>query len=86
MLARLGIEQENRIAMVMLDTVDFPVLFWGAVRAGIIPVLLNTRLTGNNIAIFCGHASQGDIRFGVPAASGAGSRQGAAHGRASRRR
>ena len=45
MLARLGIEQENRIAMVMLDTVDFPVLFWGAVRAGIIPVLLNTRLT-----------------------------------------
>ncbi|MCC6775855.1 MAG: benzoate-CoA ligase family protein [Hyphomicrobiales bacterium] len=45
MLARMGIEQENRIAMVMLDTVDFPILFWGAVRAGIIPVLLNTRLT-----------------------------------------
>lgn len=44
-LARLGIERENRIAMVMLDTVDFPVLFWGAVRAGIVPVLLNTRLT-----------------------------------------
>jgi 4-hydroxybenzoate-CoA ligase len=45
MLARLGIEQENRIAFVLLDTVDFPVLFWGAIRAGIIPVLLNTRLT-----------------------------------------
>ncbi len=45
MLARLGVEQENRIALVMLDTVDFPVLFWGAVRAGIVPVLLNTRLT-----------------------------------------
>ena len=29
----------------MLDTVDFPVLFWGAIRAGIVPVLLNTRLT-----------------------------------------
>jgi len=45
MLARMGIEPENRIALVLLDTVDFPVLFWGAIRAGIVPVLLNTRLT-----------------------------------------
>ena len=45
MLAHLGIERENRIALVMLDTVEFPILFWGAIRAGIVPVLLNTRLT-----------------------------------------
>src|ERR1700690_1171608 len=45
MLARMGIETENRIALVLLDTVDFPVLFWGAIRAGIVPVLVNTRLT-----------------------------------------
>ena len=45
MLARLGVEQENRIALVLHDTVDFPILFWGAIRAGIVPVLLNTRLT-----------------------------------------
>ncbi len=45
MLARLGIEPETRIALVLLDTVDFPVLFWGAIRAGIVPVLINTRLT-----------------------------------------
>jgi len=45
MLARLGIEPENRIALVMLDTVEFPILFWGAVRAGVVPVLMNTRLT-----------------------------------------
>jgi len=45
MLARMGIEPENRIALVLLDTVDFPILFWGAIRAGIVPVLLNTRLT-----------------------------------------
>jgi 4-hydroxybenzoate-CoA ligase len=45
MLARMGIEQENRVALVLLDTVDFPVLFWGAIRAGVVPVLLNTRLT-----------------------------------------
>jgi 4-hydroxybenzoate-CoA ligase len=45
MLARMGIEPENRIALVLLDTVDFLVLFWGAIRAGIVPVLVNTRLT-----------------------------------------
>jgi 4-hydroxybenzoate-CoA ligase len=45
MLARLGIEPENRIGLILLDTVDFPILFWGAIRAGIVPVLLNTRLT-----------------------------------------
>ena len=45
MLARLGVEQENRIALVLLDTVDFPILFWGAIRAGVAPVLMNTRLT-----------------------------------------
>ncbi len=45
MLARMGIEPESRIALVLLDTVDFPILFWGAIRAGIIPILVNTRLT-----------------------------------------
>ena len=45
MLARLGIEKENRIAIVLLDTVEFPILFWGAIRTGIVPVLLNTRIT-----------------------------------------
>jgi 4-hydroxybenzoate-CoA ligase len=44
MLARLGLSREDRVAMIMLDTVDFPVLFWGAIRAGIIPIPLNTLL------------------------------------------
>jgi len=45
LLGRLGVEPENRVAMIMLDTVDFPILLWGAIRAGVVPVLLNTRLT-----------------------------------------
>ena len=45
MLGKLGLQREDRVAMMALDTVDFPVLFWGAVRAGIIPVPLNTLLT-----------------------------------------
>jgi 4-hydroxybenzoate-CoA ligase len=47
LLARFGVEPENRIALVLLDTVEFPVLFWGAIRAGVVPVLLNTRLTAD---------------------------------------
>src|ERR1041384_2373207 len=44
MLAKLGLQREDRLAMIMLDTVDFPILFWGAIRAGIIPIPLNTLL------------------------------------------
>jgi 4-hydroxybenzoate-CoA ligase len=44
-LARLGVERENRIAIIVHDCVDFPILFWGAIRAGVVPVLLNTLLT-----------------------------------------
>ena len=44
MLTRLGLGREDRVAMITLDTVDFPILFWGAIRAGIIPVPLNTLL------------------------------------------
>ena len=43
-LAATGIEREQRIALVMLDTIDFPIAFWGALRAGVIPVPINTLL------------------------------------------
>jgi 4-hydroxybenzoate-CoA ligase len=45
MLARLGLGREDRVAMIMLDTVELPILFWGAIRAGIVPIPLNTLLT-----------------------------------------
>ncbi|HHI81621.1 MAG TPA: benzoate-CoA ligase family protein [Rhizobiales bacterium] len=44
-LEALGIRREERIAVLMLDTVDWPVVFFGAIRAGIVPVALNTLLT-----------------------------------------
>ena len=43
-LSQFGVQPENRIALVLFDSVEFPILFWGAVRVGIVPVLLNTRL------------------------------------------
>ena len=42
-LQRLGIEPENRLAILLYDTVDFPVAFWGGVRAGIVVLPLNRR-------------------------------------------
>src|SRR3954469_9032539 len=47
MLRGLGVRREERVAMIMLDTVDFPCLFLGAIRAGIVPVPLNTLLTSD---------------------------------------
>jgi len=50
LLRRLGVRREERVAMIMLDTVDFPVVFLGAIRAGIVPVPLNTLLTSDQYA------------------------------------
>ncbi|MGH6680348.1 MAG: benzoate-CoA ligase family protein, partial [Bradyrhizobium sp.] len=50
LLRRLGVRREERVAMIMLDTVDFPVVFLGAIRAGIVPVPLNTLLTTEQYA------------------------------------
>jgi benzoate-CoA ligase len=44
-LLSLHIRREDRIAIAMLDTIDWPVLFLGAIKAGIVPVALNTLLT-----------------------------------------
>jgi 4-hydroxybenzoate-CoA ligase len=44
-LCSLGLKQESRIALLMHDTIDFPIAFWGAIRAGVICIPLNTLLT-----------------------------------------
>jgi 4-hydroxybenzoate-CoA ligase len=44
-LKALGLRPEERIALLCYDTVDYPVAFWGAVRAGIVVIPLNTILT-----------------------------------------
>jgi 4-hydroxybenzoate-CoA ligase len=44
-LRGLGLRAEERLALILPDTVDYPVAFWGAVRAGIVVIPLNTLLT-----------------------------------------
>jgi 4-hydroxybenzoate-CoA ligase len=40
----LGLRQESRIVLLLLDTIEFPIAFWGAIRAGIVPIPLNNLL------------------------------------------
>src|SRR5918999_1819586 len=44
-LRGLGLKREQRIAIAMLDSADWAALFLGAIKAGIVPVALNTLLT-----------------------------------------
>jgi 4-hydroxybenzoate-CoA ligase len=50
LLTKLGVRREQRVAMIMLDTVEFPIVFLGAMRAGAVPVPLNTLLTAEQYA------------------------------------
>jgi len=45
MLRGLGLGIEDRVLMLMLDTVAFPAVFFGAIKLGAVPVPLNTLLT-----------------------------------------
>src|SRR6266446_8389630 len=49
-LKALGLREENRVVLAFHDTVDYPVAFWGAIRAGIVPIPVNTLLTAEQYA------------------------------------
>jgi benzoate-CoA ligase len=49
-LRSLGIEPEGRIVLALLDTVDFPVAFLGAIKAGIVPIPVNTLFPAEDYA------------------------------------
>jgi 4-hydroxybenzoate-CoA ligase len=43
-LRQLGLRHEERVALLLHDTVDYPVAFWGTIRSGSIALPLNTFL------------------------------------------
>ena len=49
-LTALGIRREERVLLLMLDTVDWPVAFLGCLYAGVVPVAVNTLLTAQDYA------------------------------------
>ena len=44
-LVSSGIQPEQRIMIAMLDSIDWPTAFLGAIKAGVVPVAVNTLLT-----------------------------------------
>jgi 4-hydroxybenzoate-CoA ligase len=53
-LKDLGMRPEERLSLLLPDTVDFPVAFWGGVRAGIVVLPLNTLLTSEQYGYVLG--------------------------------
>ena len=44
-LLALGLTPEQRVVLAMHDSIDFPAVFLGAIKAGIVPIAVNTLLT-----------------------------------------
>lgn len=55
-LLKQGVQPEQRVLLVMLDTVDLPVAFLGALYAGAVPVPVNTLLPAENYAYMLEHS------------------------------
>ncbi len=53
-LRELGLRPEERLSLLLYDTVDFPVAFWGGVRGGFVVLPLNTLLTAEQYAYILG--------------------------------
>ncbi|WP_273888277.1 benzoate-CoA ligase family protein [Rubrobacter naiadicus] len=51
-LGELGVRQEDRVLMVLNDTPAFPVVFFGAMRMGAVPIPVNTLLGAEDYRFF----------------------------------
>jgi 4-hydroxybenzoate-CoA ligase len=67
-LKTLGLRPEERLALLLYDTVDFPVAFWGGIRAGIVVLPLNTLLTPEQYAYILGDSRAAAIVVAAPLA------------------
>jgi benzoate-CoA ligase len=55
-LRAAGVKREERVFLLMLDSVDWPVAFLGAIYAGAVPVAVNTLLTPDDYAYMLEHS------------------------------
>ncbi|NUQ36209.1 MAG: benzoate-CoA ligase family protein [Caldilineales bacterium] len=51
-LKELGVEQEQRVLMLLLDTPQFPATFFGAIKIGAVPIPTNTVMQSADYAYF----------------------------------
>lgn len=69
-LTRAGVQPEQRVVILLLDTVDFPIAFWGCLRAGVIPVPINTLLTPDMVAYILADSRAEAVVISAPLVGG----------------
>jgi 4-hydroxybenzoate-CoA ligase len=65
-LHRRGLRPEERMALLLHDTVEFPVAFWSAIRAGIVVIPLNTLLNAEQYAYILADSRAAAIVVSAP--------------------
>jgi 4-hydroxybenzoate-CoA ligase len=65
-LGRAGIAREHRIALLLLDSIDFPIAFWGALRAGVVPIPVNTLLPHEQVGYILADARAEAVVVSAP--------------------
>ncbi len=53
-LRALGLAPEQRVLLALHDSIDFPTVFLGAIRAGLVPIAVNTLLTTHDYRFILG--------------------------------
>jgi benzoate-CoA ligase len=51
-----GLRREERVLLLAHDSVEWPIAFLGAIRAGVVPVAVNTLLTADDYAYILAHS------------------------------
>jgi benzoate-CoA ligase len=64
-----GLRREERIILCLVDTIDYPMAFFGAIKAGIVPILINTALTAKDYAYMVADSGASMV-FASPALAG----------------
>ena len=48
--SKFKIDREDRVVILMQDVISYPIIFWGCLKSGVIPVLLNTLLSSEVVS------------------------------------
>ena len=69
-LTAAGIARERRVVLLLPDTIDFPIAFWGCLRAGAVPIPVNTLLPHEQVGYILADARAEAVVISAPALPG----------------
>jgi benzoate-CoA ligase len=65
-LLAIGLRREERVLVCLHDTIDYPLVFLGALYAGVVPVCANTLLTADDYAYMLEHSRSQALVVSAP--------------------